>query len=68
MAARARVARRYERPKVTREGIGALHARDPHHPFLERLSQALQRGTVELTELIKEQDAVMGKRGFLRPA
>jgi len=46
----------------SRELQGAVDAIDGDGSLLERLAEALNRGTRELGELVEEQDVVVGER------
>ena len=61
----ARIGRR-DQHEPGREHQRPLSAYDRHPPVLEWLPEGLQRRTVELRELIEEQDAVIGEGGLAR--
>ena len=48
-----------------RQGAGGPG--DGHLSVLQRLAQGLQRGFVELRQLVQKQDAVVGERHLARP-
>ena len=66
MAAAAGVHRRHELEarRIGDMGIGARHR---HAARFQRLAQRLERGAIELRQLVEEQHAVMGERDLARP-
>ena len=64
--ARARVGGRNQH-EPRRKHERRLAANDRHAAVLERLTQGLERRTLELGELVQKQDAVVGERGLAGP-
>ena len=54
----------WKRAGIGDMGVGAGHG---HAAALQRLAQRLQRGAMELRQLVEEQHAVMGERHLARP-